>query len=35
MLVAGDPVYVPLLPHPDISVAVVPEDSSSGQNPIG
>ena len=27
--------YVPLLPHPDISVAVVPDCSSKNQKPIG
>jgi len=35
MFAVGDPTYVALFPHPDISVAVTPEDSSSGQNPIG
>jgi hypothetical protein len=32
---AGDPTYVALFPHPEISEAVVPEDSSNGQKPIG
>jgi hypothetical protein len=35
MLAAGDPTYVALLPHPEISEAVVPEDSSNGKNSIG
>ena len=29
------PEYVPAFPHPEISAAVVPEDSSNGQKPIG
>jgi len=35
MFAAGDPTYVALLPQPEISAAVVPEDSSNGQKPIG
>ena len=32
---AGDPTYVALFPHPEISEAVEPEDSSNGKNRIG
>jgi hypothetical protein len=35
ILDAGDSTYVALFPHPEISEAVVPDDSSNGQNPIG
>ncbi len=35
ILAAGDPTYVALFPHPEISAAAVPEDSSRGQKPIG